>query len=208
LHFVVADTGGQLVDHRNDLTAAMQRLTDSQQVVYVLGFHAPDTGRKQNDIAVNVSGAPRRSLVSYRESYSSIAEKPSTRDALRLADIVTNDIPQNGITMRTAVNSAPKRATVNIALPGQELLALAGDDVIVKGQALIYVFAGQASVSFERKDFDVDVTRARSNGLDGGNIAITQSFDLAPGTYAMKVLVRIDGHDTLAFARNDFTVKE
>lgn len=202
LHFVIADTGGQLVDHLNDLTAAMQRLTDSQQVVYVLGFHAPDTGRKQNDIAVNVSGAPRRSLVSYRESYSSIAEKPSTRDALRLADIVTNDIPQNGITMTTAITTAPKRATVNIALPGQELLAL--DDVIVKGQALIYVYAGQTSVSFARKDIDVDVTRARANGLDGGNVAITQSFDLAPGTYAMKVLVRIDGHDTLAFARNDF----
>jgi len=208
LHFVIADTGGQLVDHRNDLTSAMQRLTDSQQVVYVLGFHAPDTGRKQNDIAVNVSGAPRRSLVSYRESYSSIAEKPSTRDALRLADIVTNDIPQNGITMPTAVTTSSKRATVHVALPGQELLALAGDDVIVKGEALIYVFAGQTSVSFARTDIGVDVTRARANGLDGGNIAITQSFDLAPGTYAMKVLVRIDGHDTLAFARKDFTVKE
>ncbi|HSY50817.1 MAG TPA: VWA domain-containing protein [Thermoanaerobaculia bacterium] len=208
LHVTVADTGGQVVEDRNDLKAALQQLTDSQQVVYVLGFHAPDTGRKQNDIAVKVNGAPRGSYVSYRESYSSIADKPSTNDALRLADIVTNDIPQNGITMTTAVATAPKKATVKIALPGRELLALASDDLNVKGQALIYVFAGQTSVSFAQKDIDVDVTRARAGGLDGGNVEMSQSFDLLPGTYAMKVLVRLDGHDTLAFAREDFTVGE
>jgi VWFA-related protein len=206
LHLVVADTGGQVVEHRNDLSAAMQRLTDSQQIVYVLGFHAPDTGRKQNEIAVNVAGTPHGSTVTYREGYTSLAGKPSTHDGLRLADIITNDIPQNGITMTTSVATAPKHATVNVTLPGRELLALAGDGAKVKGDALIYVFAGQTSVSFARKGIDVDVTRARSSGLGDGNVDITQPFDLPPGKYAMKVLVRIEGHDSLAFAREDFTV--
>lgn len=208
LHFLISDTGGQVVEHRNDLKAAIQRLTDSQQVVYVLGFHAADTGQKQNTITVDVAGAPRGSYVSYRESYTSIADKPSTRDGLRLADIVTNDIPQNGITMTATVTTAPKTAAVRVTLPGQELLAIAGNDPNVKGEALLYVFAGQTSVSFARKEIDVDVTRARTSGLDGGNVEISQSFDLPPGTYALKVLVRLDGHDTLAFARRDFTVKE
>ena len=48
LHFLVADTGGQVVEHRNDLAGAMKHLTDSQQVVYLLGFRAPQTGRKEN----------------------------------------------------------------------------------------------------------------------------------------------------------------
>jgi VWFA-related protein len=208
LHFEVADTGGQVVEHRNDLKAAMQRLTDSQQVVYVLGFHAPATGRQENGISVKVAGAPRGSYVSYRQSYSTIAEKPSTKDALRLADIVTNDIPQNGITMTAAVTTGPKKATVNVALSGRELLAIAGDDGNVKGQALIYVFAEETSVSFAERGIDVDVTRARTSGLDGANVQITQDFDLPPGKYAMKVLVRLDRHDTLAFARKDFTVGE
>jgi VWFA-related protein len=208
LHFEVADTGGQVVEHRNDLKAAMHRLTDSQQVVYVLGFHAPATGRQENGISVSVAGAPRGSYVSYRQAYSTIAEKASTKDALRLADIVTNDIPENGITMTTAVTTAPKKATVNVALSGQELLAIAGDDGNVKGQALMYVFAGETSVSFAEKGIDVDVTSARTGGLDGANVQITQDFDLPPGKYAMKVLVRLDRHDTLAFARKDFTVGE
>ncbi len=208
LHFLVADTGGQVVEHRNDLKAAIQRLTDSQQVVYVLGFHAADTGRKQNDISVHVDGAPRGSYVSYRESYTTIADKPSTLDGIRLADIVTNDIPQNGITMTATVTTAPKTAAVSVTLPGQELLAIAGNEGNVKGEALLYIFQGQTSVSFARKGIDVDVTRARTSALDGKNVEIAQSFDLPPGTYALKVLVRLEGHDTLAFARKDFTVGE
>ncbi|HXA17175.1 MAG TPA: VWA domain-containing protein [Thermoanaerobaculia bacterium] len=208
LHFLVSDTGGQVVEHRNDLKAAIQRLTDSQQVVYVLGFHAADTGRKQNTISVDVTGAPRRSYVFYRQSYTTIADKPPAYDGLRLADIVTNDIPENGITMTTTVTTAPKTAAVSVTLPGQELLAIAGNDGNVKGEALLYVFLGQTSVSFARKGIDVDVTRARTGGLDGRNVEIAQSFDLPPGTYALKVLVRLEGHDTLAFARKDFTIGE
>jgi VWFA-related protein len=198
LHFLVADTGGQVVEHRNDLTAAMKRLTDSQQVVYLLGFRAPQTGRKENSISVHVAGTPRGSNIAYRESYSSTPEKPSSNDGLRLADIVINDVPQNGITMTTAVVTAPKRATVNVALPGRELAALAGDDAKIKGEALMYVFAGQKAVAFAHKNLDVH---------DAANVEIAQSFDLPPGTYAMKVLVRLD-NDTLAFARKDFTIGE
>ncbi len=198
LHFVVADTGGQVVEHRNDLTAAMQRLTDSQQVVYVLGFRAQDTGRKQNTISVHVNGAPRGSRVAYRESYSSTPDKPSSNDGLHLADIIINDIPQNGITMTASVTTAPNRATVNVALPGRELAALAGDDARIKGEALIYVFTGQKAVAFARQEINAHTT-------DTANVEMAQSFDLPPGTYAMKVLVRLDS-DTMAFARKDFTI--
>jgi VWFA-related protein len=198
LHFLVADTGGQVVEHRNDLAGAMKRLTDSQQVVYLLSFHAPQTGRKENAISVRVTGKPRGSNVAYREAYSSTPDKPSSNDGLRLADIITNDVPQNGITMTTSVATAPKRATVNIALPGRELAALAGDDAKIKGEALLYVFAGQKAVAFAQKAIDVH---------DATNVELAQSFDLPPGTYAMKVLVRLD-NDTLAFARKDFTIGE
>ncbi|MEA2162084.1 MAG: hypothetical protein QOK37_211 [Thermoanaerobaculia bacterium] len=207
LHFYVADTGGQVVEHRNDLNLAMQRLTDSQKVVYVLGFRPPNTDRKQNAIAVRVTGAPRGSTVGYRESYSTTVDKVSSRDGLQLADIIINDIPQNGLTLTSAVTTAPKRATVNASLSGRELLALAGDEKLT-GEALIYVFSGQTSIAFARKGITIDGARARAGGLDRNDIAIAQSFDLPPGNYTMKVLVRVDGRDALALTREDFTVKE
>jgi VWFA-related protein len=208
LHYVVADTGGEVVEHRNDLAGALQHLTDSQQVVYLLGFHAPATGRKQNAISVHVHGTPRGSAISYRESYSSLAEQPSSSDGLRLADIIINDIPQNGVTMTTAIAAAQKRATVNVTIPGRELLAIADNGTMLTGEALIYIFNGQTAVAFAQKAIDIDIARARAVGLDAGNVEITHVFDLPPGTYAMKVLVRLDGHDTLAFARKEFAIGE
>ena len=196
LRFLVADTGGQVVEHRNDLVAAMKRLTDSEQVVYLLSFRAPQTNRKENSISVHVAGTPRGSNVAYRESYSSTPDNPLSNDGLRLADIIINDVPQNGITMTTSVATAPMRAKVNVALPGRELAALAGDDAKMKGEALMYVFAGQKAVAFAHQDITV---------RDSSNIDLAQSFDLPPGTYAIKVLVRLDS-DTLAFARKDFTI--
>jgi len=38
-------------------------------------------------------------------------------------------------------------------------------------------------------------------------LRVTHSFDLPPGTYAMKVLVHLD-NDMLSFARKDFTIGE
>jgi len=196
LHFLVADTGGQVIEHRNDLVGAMRHLTDSQQVVYLLSFRAPQTGRKQNAISVHVTGTPRHANVAYRESYPSNPDKPSSSDGLRLADIIINDVPQNGITMTTSVATASKHAVVNVALPGRELAALAGVDAKIEGEALIYVFAGQKAVAFAKQEINVH---------DGSNVDLAQSFDLPPGTYAMKVLVRLDS-DTMAFARKDFTI--
>lgn len=207
LHFYVADTGGQVVEHRNNLLLAMHRLTDSQEVVYVLGFRPPESRHKQNEISVRVTGVPRGANIAYRESYSTTVDKVSSRDGLQLADIIINDIPQSGLTLKTAVTTAPKRATVNASLSGRELLALAGEERLT-GEALLYVFSGQTSIAFARKGITIDAARARAGGLDQNGVAIEHSFDLPPGNYMMKVLVRVDGRDALAFAREEFTVKE
>jgi len=97
---------------------------------------------------------------------------------------------------------------VNVALTGRELLALAGEDEKLKGEVLMYVFADQTSISFARKGIDIDAPRARAGGIDQNDVAITQPFDLPPGKYTVKVLVRVEGHEALAFARQDFTIEE
>ena len=60
----------------------------------------------------------------------------------------------------------------------------------------MYVFAGQKAVAFAKQEI---------NAHGASNVDLAQSFDLPPGTYAMKVLVRL-GNDTMAFARKDFTI--
>ena len=50
LVMLARDTGGDLIEKRNNLAEALEVLTDRQRVVYVLGFHARNTHREQNSI--------------------------------------------------------------------------------------------------------------------------------------------------------------
>src|SRR5204863_6578950 len=128
-------------------------------------------------------------------SYSTHAEPVDTADRLRLADIVTSDIPQNGVTAMANVEVEPGGATVEMSIPGRELLAhaVAG---YVGAEAMLYVFNGPTVVTFKTKKVTVDVAKAEE-GLSGAPLRVRETFDLPPGKYAAKVLVRIDGSGAL-----------
>lgn len=204
LYALARGTGGEVVDRRNDLAGAIHYLTNLQRVVYVLGFHAVDTGSAQNRINVKLVNVPRGARASYRPSYTSIAGQTDSADTLRLADIVSNDIPQNGISIAVAIETAPNGAGVEVAVPGRELLAPAGGDVIGM-EAMLYITSGSTVVAYKVKRITVDVPRAAA-ALETSPIRVRESFDLPPGKYAAKILVRVDNTGALGFARRDFVI--
>jgi VWFA-related protein len=197
-------TGGQLVSNRNNLHDAIGHLTEIQRVVYVLGFRATDTGKETNRIDVKLVGAPRGARASNRPSYSSLPAMTDSSDTLLLADIVNNDIPQNGVTTTIAAESSPTAATVEVTIPGRELLAQSGGDV-AGAQAMLYVLSGKTVVSFKVKRISIDVPKAGA-ALESAPIRVRETFDLPPGKYAAKVLVRLDTTGSLGFARTDFSI--
>jgi VWFA-related protein len=202
LYALARDTGGTVIDRRNNLTSALQVLIDRQRVVYVLGFRPPAGGAETNSIKVKLTGAPNGARATFRPSYSATTAPPDTADRLRLADIVMNDIPQNGVTAEVRVEGS----TVELQIPGREVLAhqVAG---IVGAEAMFYVVAGPAVVEFRTKKINIDVARAEA-GLNESPLRLRETFDLPPGKYAAKVLVRIDGSGVLGFARTDFAIGE
>jgi VWFA-related protein len=201
LYALSRDTGGTVIDRRNDLTGALQLLIDRQRVVYVLGFRPPAGGGATNKIRVKLTGAPRGARASFRPSYSATTDPPDTADRLRLADIVMNDIPQNGVTTELGVEGS----TVELAIPGREVLAhaVAG---IVGAEAMFYVVAGQSVVEFRTKKITIDVARAEA-ALSESPLRVRETFTLPPGKYVAKVLVRIDGSGALGFARMELAVE-
>ncbi len=191
------DTGGQVVLNRNDLGEAIQHLTNLQRVVYVLSFHARDTGRKENAITVKVRDVPA-AQVTYRPSYSTSLPKASTVDGLRLADILENDIAQTGVT--TSVTATGK--SVDVELPTRELMALAGRGT-AEAEVLVYVYSGRSVAGFQDKRITVDPAK-----VDGSKpLHLVESFDLPPGRFAAKVLVRVEGADVLGFAHTEMNVE-
>ena len=155
---------------------------------------------------MKLTGAPRFADLSYRPSYSTVVDPPDSADRLRLADIVMNDIPQNGVTTAVHVDATSNAATVEMEIPGRELLAHAVADA-VGAEAMFYVVSGATVVAFKTKRITIDVPRAGA-ALAEAPLRVRETFDLPPGHYAAKLLVRIDGSGALGFARADFSVGE
>ncbi len=198
LYALTHDTGGTLIERTNDMNVAIQELTEKQRVVYVLGFR-PTSGRKTNGIRVNVRNAPSGARVAYRPSYSNEISLPASNDALHLADILMNDLPQTGLSLRAAVTPAGKHAVVDVDIATRELLALS-DSQDVDAEALIYVYSGNSVVAFKQKRITIEASRVDPNKP----VRMSVDFDLPTGNYATKVLVRFG--EQIGFVRSDFVV--
>ena len=203
LYALTRGSGGEVVDRRNDLADALTHLTNLQSVVYLLSFNARNTGRDNNKIVVKLVNAPPAARASYRASYATVVDPPDTSDPLRLADIVVNDIPQTGVTTKASVDTAPRKATVNIEVAGGELAAEA-NGMTLQGQALIYIFSGLGAVAFDRKEITIEPQAMTA--LASRSVRLSQTFDLPPGRYVAKALIRFGVNDSLGFSRADFTV--
>jgi hypothetical protein len=192
------DTGGTLVERTSDMNVAIQELTEKQRVVYVLGFR-PTSGRKTNGIRVEVRNAPSGARINYRPSYSNEISLPASNDALHLADILMNDLPQTGLSLRAAVTATNKKAVVDVDLATRELLALS-DSQDVDAEALIYVYSGNSVVAFKQRRITIEAGRVDPNKP----VRMSVQFDLPDGHYAAKALVRFG--DQIGFVRSDFVV--
>ena len=200
LFTLTRDTGGTVIERENSLNGAFQELADQQRVVYVLGFR-PTQGGRRNSIRVNVRNAPAGAGVTYRPSYSNEIPLPASNDGLRLADILLNDIPQTGVSLSATATSTGKHAVVDVDIATRELLALS-ESKDVEAEALMYVYSGNTVVAFQQKRITLEAARVDS----AKPVRVSQDFDLPPGHYAAKVLLRFE--DQLGFVRSDFTIGE
>lgn len=195
LWVIARGTGGQVVHNKNDLVAGITDLTAAQQMVYLLGFRRPDN--RPHRIDVRVSGAPRGSSVFYRTGFGE--PQKAVVDALQFADIVLNDVPQSGFTV--GLDVTPEGEAV-VRLHRAEVMP----QLDAKGphiDALLYVFNSKGeTVASKGKRIAFDPQRDDTIG----DVELRQKFDLPPGAYIVKVLLRIGGSNSLGFARKDFVL--
>jgi len=205
LYEFVNATGGRVIDHTNDLNADMKTLADMSRVIYTLGFRAPDTGKSENTIALKLINVPHSTRASYRHIYQTGGPQIDTGDMLHLADIIQNDIEQNGVTTVVTAEPSPKGMDVEVDLPGREMLAHAGGGII-GAKVMMYVMSGKKVLAFKQKRLDIDVKRAEEGLTDGQPVRVRDTFELPPGNYAAKVVVRMDTTGAGGFGREDVVV--
>lgn len=198
LHLMARETGGQFVQHENNLATALNRISTASAVGYRLGFNMPKNARKgDNTIDVKVRNVPSGTTVSFRRGFSTTITKPPASDGLRLADVILNDVPQSGIAPLIRFTQRPY---VEVVVPVQQLLAANGGKA-VNADVMFYVFdAKRAVVEFKEKKFMIPSDAKQ-------DIALRDSLNLAPGgAYTAKALLRAG--DSLGFTKQAFAIPQ
>ncbi|HXH93461.1 MAG TPA: VWA domain-containing protein, partial [Thermoanaerobaculia bacterium] len=96
LYQFAAQTGGQFIHYTNDFAGALEDLSTTVSTGYRLGFRPENPKKGENTIDVKVKNVPSGTTVSFRKGFSTTPDVRNTGDALLLADIIQNDIPQTG----------------------------------------------------------------------------------------------------------------
>ena len=188
-------TGGETIRNTNDLAAALTRLAASHDVVYLLGFRRGDAAA--GEIDVRVAGVPRDARISFRTGFA----KPVAHrdlDPLQLADIVINDIPQNGLSLK--LETSPKQISI-LFRPPEVVAQLLPERPYV--EAMLYVFDERGGTAlFRSKRLPFDAKQAPKAGIAG----VRESMSLPPGRYTVKALLHVAGTQSVGFARGELVV--
>ncbi len=102
------------------------------------------------------------------------------------------------------VTATAHGSTVSVSIPAREMLAQI-DGKTARADAMIYVFSGARAVATKVKRIDIEGGRASKAPRDAA-IHFDETFDLPPGNYTAKVLVRLG--EAMGFARADFKAPE
>ncbi|HEY6138263.1 MAG TPA: VWA domain-containing protein [Thermoanaerobaculia bacterium] len=188
-------TGGETIRNTNDLAAAFTRLTASHDAVYLLGFRRGDA--TAGTIDVRVAGLPRDARLSFRTGFGKPAPQRDL-DPLQLADIVINDIPQNGLSLK--LEATPQEISILFRPPEVVAQLLPAKPYV---EAMLYVFDEHGGTAlFRSKRLPFDAKQAPKVNVAG----VREGVSLPPGRYVVKALLHVAGTQSVGFARSELLV--
>ncbi|MDE2976061.1 MAG: VWA domain-containing protein [Acidobacteriota bacterium] len=201
LFLMSKDTGGEVFANFTDLGDAMSEMLQRTSVTYLLAFQPNDLtfDGKFRRLRVRLKNAPRGTRIVHRPGYyapkpyaqTNPFERALTSAQQVMGGVEAGEIDAAVLTAGFAASSGKAYAPVLIEARGEDLLA-GIDGGTVPLQIYAYALDGHGIV----RDFFV-----RAMGLDAvqAGPALRQTglkywghFDLDPGTYSVRVLVRND----------------
>jgi VWFA-related protein len=197
LAYYAQQTGGFFIQRENDFKNALTRVSTASASGYRLGFTVPATAKKgENAIDVRIRNLPRGATVSFRRGFSTRpANGKAATDALRIADILQNDIPQSGI----AANISAAAGKLRVEIPVLDLVAqFSTRDV--DAVMMLYVFdANGTAVTYDAK-------RLHLTSAARANVTVEEPLSLPAGKYVCKVLLQAG--DSIGFTRSELEIRE
>jgi VWFA-related protein len=193
------DTGGDLYESFNDLSAAMGKMLERTGVTYVLTIQpeaAPDG--QYHPLKVEVKGAPRGARVVYRPGWFSprpFAQRSRYEKMLATAGQVL--VGEEGGSVRASLLAAPMPSTEAGEADVPLVVRIEGAGLLQGQQgadlpAEIYVYAMDAKGSvrdYIAQTLVLDLGKVEATLRQGG-LKFYGHLELPPGSYQVRVLVR------------------
>src|SRR5439155_478943 len=121
-------TGGMFFQNSNDLSVNFEKMLHAQEVVYVLTIRTTMQKAGQfHDLKVKLVKVPGSPIVSARTGYWESSSVSNEERTLTTAEIILNDIPQDGLKVDAFTVAFPT-ATDDAQVP--VVLELAGGEVV------------------------------------------------------------------------------
>jgi VWFA-related protein len=201
LFLLARPTGGQVFQNSNDLHADFDRLLRRQEVVYVLGFHAPDSASGTfHNVSIKLVNAPAGSHLSAPAGYFDGGRDTPVERALTNAQIIINDLPQHDL--RINVLAAPFPPVGGKAAQVPVVIDINGADLIretsaTMGGADVFVYAFDSAGIVRDRLYDRITLEVAKVGekVRATGIRYYGTLMLPPGSYAVKALVRTGDPD-------------
>ncbi|HYC62194.1 MAG TPA: VWA domain-containing protein, partial [Thermoanaerobaculia bacterium] len=191
--FLLADsTGGTVFRNSNDITSEFDRLSKQQEVVYVLGFHAPvGTAGQFHELKVKLVNVPG-ARVQHRRGYYDAGAESTIERSLTTAEVIVNDLPQDAIGVHAVAAPFPTggssaQVPVVLEINGADIVA-ASKNGIATADVFIYAFDDGGTVRdsiFQRVRLELAQVGGR---LGDTGIRFYGTLNLPPGQYALKNL--------------------
>jgi VWFA-related protein len=199
LFFMANETGGELFRNANDFGEQLGRVLERSSVTYLLSFQRSDlpADGSYHKLRVRVRDLPPGARISHRAGYYAPRPFPELHPLEK--NLLASDGIASGAARRDVqldVLSAPFRANathsyvpVVLEVQGKSLLTgHTGDDLDIEIYGYVSDSKGEMRDFFTQK-VRVDLGRARRI-LETSGLKYYGHFDLAPGQYRVRILVR------------------
>ncbi|MBW3563304.1 MAG: VWA domain-containing protein [Acidobacteria bacterium] len=212
--FLMANpTGGSVFRNRNELQGNFRKLLEQQEIVYVLGFTPTRAGEpgKVHRLQVKLKDVPG-GRVSHRAGYQE--PQPASNDlerTLESMDLLLSGRPRLSIGIDLLAVPFPVGNKVEVPvvmrISGPEILAAAGGSA-VETDLFVYAFDENLRVvDFSHQRLSLDLERTRQT-LEATGIRYYGTLELEPGTYDIRVLLRVEGSDRAGVATARMSIPE
>jgi VWFA-related protein len=214
---LASDTGGKLFVDNNDFAPAFQQVQHDTEAYYIIGFHSTNPARDggYRHLTINLVNHPGDKL-EYRPGYYAPADfqhaKSQDRE-LALTEQMRSDVPATDVMLYLQalyfrLADGKFYIPISLVIPGSQINAVTVKD---KDKATIDIL-GQVknaqNIAVGQVRQTVPLAVDANQQLQKKNVQYSTGFELAPGKYHVKFVVRENQTGNMGSFETDITVPD